>query len=101
MAVGGGTFGAGDGIRTRDIDLGKVALYQLSYSRPWENPILLQNIPAVKRSGKRIENKEFILLKESRLLVLCYFSVDRVEAPTTDWRPIPDRGLLLRRSEHR
>ena len=26
--------GAGDGIRTRDIDLGKVALYQLSYSRP-------------------------------------------------------------------
>ena len=25
--------GAGDGIRTRDIDLGKVALYQLSYSR--------------------------------------------------------------------
>ena len=27
-------FGAGDGIRTRDIDLGKVALYQLSYSRP-------------------------------------------------------------------
>jgi hypothetical protein len=32
-------FGAGDGIRTRDIDLGKVALYQLSYSRtPWASP---------------------------------------------------------------
>src|ERR1051325_9752515 len=29
--------GAGDGIRTRDIDLGKVALYQLSYSRSPEN----------------------------------------------------------------
>src|SRR5436190_8765142 len=29
----GGLHGAGDGIRTRDIDLGKVALYQLSYSR--------------------------------------------------------------------
>ena len=28
-----GDIGAGDGIRTRDIDLGKVALYQLSYSR--------------------------------------------------------------------
>src|SRR5580698_397036 len=27
-------FGAGDRIRTGDIDLGKVALYQLSYSRP-------------------------------------------------------------------
>ena len=26
-------IGAGDGIRTRDINLGKVALYQLSYSR--------------------------------------------------------------------
>ena len=31
-------FGAGDGIRTRDIDLGKVALYQLSYSRSGEKP---------------------------------------------------------------
>jgi hypothetical protein len=28
-----GVVGAGDGIRTRDINLGKVALYQLSYSR--------------------------------------------------------------------
>ena len=27
------SYGAGDEIRTRDIDLGKVALYQLSYSR--------------------------------------------------------------------
>ena len=26
-------FGAGNGTRTRDINLGKVALYQLSYSR--------------------------------------------------------------------
>jgi hypothetical protein len=31
--------GAGDRIRTGDIDLGKVALYQLSYSRPNRNPI--------------------------------------------------------------
>jgi hypothetical protein len=29
----GGRLGAGDRIRTGDIDLGKVALYQLSYSR--------------------------------------------------------------------
>ena len=27
--------GAGNGTRTRDIHLGKVVLYQLSYSRPW------------------------------------------------------------------
>ena len=31
--MGVGWIGAGDGIRTRDINLGKVALYQLSYSR--------------------------------------------------------------------
>ncbi len=29
----GYTFGAGDEARTRDLNLGKVALYQLSYSR--------------------------------------------------------------------
>ena len=33
-------YGAGDGIRTRDINLGKVALYQLSYSREVSDPIL-------------------------------------------------------------
>ena len=27
-------FGAGNETRTRDLNLGKVALYQLSYSRP-------------------------------------------------------------------
>ena len=32
-SVVGYVTGAGDGIRTRDINLGKVALYQLSYSR--------------------------------------------------------------------
>jgi hypothetical protein len=31
-----GKVGAGDRIRTGDIDLGKVALYQLSYSRALE-----------------------------------------------------------------
>ena len=30
---GEGGIGAGDRVRTGDIDLGKVALYQLSYSR--------------------------------------------------------------------
>ena len=28
-------FGAGKGVRTLDIDLGKVVLYQLSYTRMW------------------------------------------------------------------
>ena len=36
--------GAGDGIRTRDINLGKVALYQLSYSRiRAESPLSLDS----------------------------------------------------------
>lgn len=29
----GAKFGAGNEVRTRDLDLGKVALYQLSYTR--------------------------------------------------------------------
>ena len=36
-----GRFGAGDGIRTRDINLGKVALYQLSYSRPSDRQVTI------------------------------------------------------------
>ena len=36
-----GWYGAGDGIRTRDIDLGKVALYQLSYSRSRGTTIIM------------------------------------------------------------
>ena len=30
---GGRVFGAGNEVRTRDLNLGKVALYQLSYTR--------------------------------------------------------------------
>ncbi len=33
-------FGAGDGDRTRDLELGKLRLYQLSYARPEEEAIL-------------------------------------------------------------
>ena len=31
-------FGAGDEARTRYLDLGKVALYQMSYARMWHRP---------------------------------------------------------------
>src|SRR5437763_1303541 len=41
----GKMYAAGDRIRTGDIDLGKVALYQLSYSRSTENSIFAGNIP--------------------------------------------------------
>ncbi len=37
--------GAGDGIRTRDINLGKVALYQLSYSRLPPCIVALRSLP--------------------------------------------------------
>jgi hypothetical protein len=48
-----GIFGAGDGIRTRDIDLGKVALYQLSYSRPTgKNYFPSETIPLSNVMGK-------------------------------------------------
>ena len=40
--VHAGKAGAGDRIRTGDIDLGKVALYQLSYSRSVEKSIVHQ-----------------------------------------------------------
>ena len=37
-------FGAGNEVRTRDLNLGKVALYQLSYSRDTpERPRILRN----------------------------------------------------------
>jgi hypothetical protein len=48
-------LGAGDGIRTRDIDLGKVALYQLSYSRPTETNIFPHDRRAVKHPPKCIK----------------------------------------------
>jgi hypothetical protein len=38
----GFVFGAGDESRTRDLNLGKVALYQLSYSRMNNHLMLFQ-----------------------------------------------------------
>ncbi len=45
--------GAGDGIRTRGIDLGKVALYQLSYSRSKGR---LHSPPELERVSNRSSN---------------------------------------------
>ena len=46
MAAAGGV-GAGDGVRTRDTELGKLVLYQLSYARS-------KNIPMIRaRSAAR------------------------------------------------
>ena len=55
--------GAGDGIRTRDINLGKVALYQLSYSR-WR---LLHSL--AHRSGCQINA---IVMPKPQSWQLCF-----------------------------
>jgi hypothetical protein len=52
-----GKFGAGDGIRTRDIDLGKVALYQLSYSRSRGTTIMATPDRLCQTLCNRIEMK--------------------------------------------
>jgi hypothetical protein len=43
-----GIFGAGNETRTRDLNLGKVALYQLSYSRPKQTRNCRAEPPGVK-----------------------------------------------------
>ena len=48
----GGFLGAGDGIRTRDQELGKLLLYQLSYARPVVGKRILTHC-GVKYSLKR------------------------------------------------
>lgn len=46
----GETRKAGEGTRTLDIQLGKLALYQLSYAR--EPPAVYHIVPAFKRTGQ-------------------------------------------------
>ena len=48
-------FGAGDRIRTGDIDLGKVALYQLSYSRAAKVPPILPRCVPIVNSHRNLE----------------------------------------------
>ena len=49
--------GAGNGIRTRDPNLGKVVLYQLSYSRiespPYQSNLGIVNGKATRKTGRR------------------------------------------------
>jgi hypothetical protein len=54
--------GAGDGIRTRDINLGKVALYQLSYSRLRVTSSFLLHLLASVNSLKKLRQAANIFL---------------------------------------
>src|SRR5271156_1530818 len=47
------SLGAGNEARTRDLNLGKVALYQLSYSRPIERRNCRAASPGVKKKPLR------------------------------------------------
>ena len=60
-------FRAGKGTRTLDPDLGKVVLYQLSYSREGD-PIIKIKIPIVKGVGRK---KLYFCGKISFIVVLC------------------------------
>jgi hypothetical protein len=72
--------GAGDRIRTGDIDLGKVALYQLSYSRPIGTfSFSTGNTPGVKRCCHPIGIKGVINLLQSLYDMLCYILVGRLQ----------------------
>ena len=81
-----GEIGAGDGIRTRDINLGKVALYQLSYSRLRATSSFLLHLQSSVNSIKKLRRGANIFLVKwycfphlvraiSRLFVVNYKSV--------------------------
>ncbi len=56
-------FGAGNEIRTRDPNLGKVVLYQLSYSR-----LILNYL-----SNQHVMNKMFALLQCGRIIFMTFY----------------------------
>ncbi len=68
-------FGAGDGIRTRDINLGKVALYQLSYSR--------EGTRTGHREGCRPAIDESSVARGGRDCQTCAQSTRRTSRPST------------------
>ena len=49
-----GNIGAGNEARTRDLNLGKVALYQLSYSRAGQLQIIAQRVAVSKREASHV-----------------------------------------------
>ncbi len=61
-------FGAGNGTRTRDIQLGKLTLYQLSYARP-SGPTLALNSAPDKSHNRRLQPGIRILARGLLLLV--------------------------------
>ena len=50
--------GAGDGLRTRYLNLGKVALYRVSYSRPLASPMVAKEVGAGDGNRTRVNSLE-------------------------------------------
>lgn len=71
-----GFTGAGNGVRTRDFKLGKLALYQLSYARK-VNPLQLRHI-----------NTEIYVCQEEVDVYLpdFFYNIDKESGSTTVWQ---------------
>ena len=69
--------GAGDGARTRDIKLGRLALYQLSYSRDFSFPL---DPPDESHGGGRIRTFEGVSRQIYSLLPLAAWVPHRFRA---------------------
>ena len=66
--------GAGDESRTRDLNLGKVALYQLSYSRIAKSANSTQSNNLVKAAKHLV--RHFCTLLNSRTVKKTFFLID-------------------------
>ena len=62
--------GAGKESRTPDLNLGKVALYQLSYSRVEQPIIIAQEGPAVKTGGLRASQATTLAIESATYSIL-------------------------------
>ena len=81
-------FGAGDRIRTGDINLGKVALYQLSYSRAAKVPPILARCVAIVNSVRNLECRS----GETR--------INPNVLPVLDWLNYIQNLLILKNSKN-
>ena len=82
---------AGDGVRTRDIQLGKLALYQLSYSR---GPCTITYVQLVEREPQvGIEPTTARLRIECSTTELLWRTDERSDACDMPWRGLEPRRL--------
>ncbi len=99
MEFGRSIIGAGNETRTRDLNLGKVALYQLSYSRPEQTRNCRAAQPGVKKNWVQIAAKVLnypAILSTSRVLPLPHRCAPLGSTHTQEDRRSRPRGLLYK-----